>query len=274
MAESERDRSRALDEHLIAYLSAYEDYTTLHVEMETQLKDGYLSLSRAKRDLLRSSSLGQELYPREIDPLIVVAEEPAETEGEAVTLCYQFCVEGAFVIDREDAQDAEAAVEEGGATGDAAERDAMAALARMGLSPEMQREIAAAVRDDGEDIGVAVGDTITIDDVSGKAEKVHTRAPTSFAASGLDDLKRAQFRAALESDDDYAAVRPKPLKPSAKRDPLRWFTLLPPPSLRQSQKSFRRGAETAVALAAAQAKMHAARERYEALQQQVAAATS
>jgi len=88
---SRRDRSRALDEHLIAYLSAYEDYTTLHVEMETQLKDGYLSLSRAKRDLLRSSSLGQELYPREIDPLIVVAEEPAETEGEAVTLCYQFC---------------------------------------------------------------------------------------------------------------------------------------------------------------------------------------
>lgn len=260
----------ALDGALLAYLSAYEEYTTLHVEMEAQLKDGFFNLSRARRDLSRSSTvLGQELFPKEIEPLIVLAEEPGDAEGDARQLRYEFCEEGALVTGRDDVDDQDAP--EGGTEPENDENEAaiMEALARMGLSPEMQREIAAAVRDDGDEVGVAVGDTIVIDGPSGGVAKVQTRAPVSLSPSNLNDLKRAQFRAALDADEAYTASRPKALKPNAKRDPSRWFTLLPPPSLRQGQKSFRRAIETTAALATAQARMHVARERFETLQEQL-----
>lgn len=262
---------RALDEQLIAYLSAYEDYVTLHVEMDAQLKDGHLALSRAKRDLARSStSLGQELFPRQIEPMIVVSQAPAGAESSVPELCYNFSEEGALVVGGEDAEVASSSSHDDDVrleqpTGDQAQREMLAALERMGMSQSMQREIATAVRDDGDKVGLAVGDKLVIDPPGGSVETVETRAPITFSPNGLGDLKRAQFRAALEADEEYAANRPKPLKPSTKRDPLRWFTMLPPPSLRQGQKSFRRAAESAVALAAAQAKMHAAQQNIEAL---------
>ena len=87
---------------------------------------------------------------------------------------------------------------------------------------------------------------------------------------GLADLKRAQFAAALSDVDGGAGAggmqRPKPqVRPSSNRDPVRWFSVMPPPALPAAQKSFRRAAETAVRCANAQAKMDAARRRYEAL---------
>jgi hypothetical protein len=267
VADDDAVRS-ALDDALLAYLRAYEDYTTLHVEMEAQLKNGFFNMSRARKDLgNRSTMLGQELFPKEIEPLIVLAKEPAEVEGDPPSLRYEFCEEGAAVTGREDRVDPDDPDEP--SEDDQDEGSVMEALARMGVRPEMLREIAAAVRNDGSEVGLAVGDTLVIEDPSSGVAKVQRSAPVSLAASNLSDLKRAQFQAELDSDEAYTASRPLQLKPNAKRDPLRWFTVMPPPSLRQGQQCFRRAAETTAALANAQAQMHATREHFEALQAQL-----
>ena len=141
------------------------------------------------------------------------------------------------------------------------------------MGAELQREIARAVTDRGDDVAMACGDVLAIERRDGRVQgaecgsSAHSvRSAMSFSA-GIDDLKRAQFRAALgEADDAAAAARPRPqARPSTSRDPLRWFTVLPPPSLRQSQKHFRHAAELAVRSANALARMQAAREWYEAM---------
>lgn len=262
-----------LDEHLIAYLRAYEEYTTCHVEMEAQLRDGYMAFSRARRDLLRSNTaLGQTLFPQEIDPLIVVGDESAEGEDQPPTLQYHFCEDGATVVGADTNDDEPVAQPQSApATGDEADRETIAALERMGVDPALQREIAAAVRDDGDNIGVACGNSLAIDPPSGGGTVLEAQSEMRFAASNMNDLKHAQFRAALaEADKEPSDSRPKPqVKPSSSRDPLRWYGVLPPPSLRQTQKNFRRAAETAVALANANAKMHVARQRYVTLRQKL-----
>ena len=155
----------ALDDALLAYLRAYEDYTTLHVEMEAQLKNGFFNMSRARKDLgNRSTMLGQELFPKEIEPLIVLAKEPAEDEGDPPRLLYEFCEEGAAVTGREDRVDPDDPEEP--SEDDQDEGSVIEALARMGVRPEMLREIAAAVRNDGSEVGLAVGDTLVIEDPS------------------------------------------------------------------------------------------------------------
>jgi len=155
-----------------------------------------------------------------------------------------------------------------------AERATLEALENMGINPSMQREIAKAVRDDGDDVAMACGDSLTIEHrggAKGVGVSAHSaRSEMSFSAGGIDDLKRAQFRAALatadaDSKDEAAAQRMQQARPCPTRDPLRWFSLLPPPSLRQAQKCFRRAAETATQCASAQAKMAVTQRRYEEL---------
>ena len=268
-----------MDNHLVAddalrtYLRAYEEYTTCHLELESQVRDGHLSLSRARRDLSArgatgTPTLGPMLFPREIEPLIVLSEEPAAHADEPATLSYVYCEEGAAVVkvddddddDEEDAAAAAAVESEG--DGDDPERSTLAALKRMGVDEAMQREIVAAVHDDGADVAMACGNSLAVE----HGAAFQASSPISLSAGALDGLKRAQFLAALSGADDAegdAAPRPKPqAKPSSVRDPLRWYALLPPPSLRQAQQSFRRVAETAAQCATAQARMQAARRRY------------
>ena len=143
----------------------------------------------------------------------------------------------------------------------------------MGMDPEMRREIAAAVRDDGNDIAMACGNSLAIEhrgrDAHSKGifagSEYRATSSVSLSAGGLDHLKRAQFLAAIGETE---SERPKAqVKPSSTRDPLRWFSLLPPPSLRQAQRNFRRAAETAAQCASAQLRMDAARHHYEGLRQ-------
>lgn len=283
--KEEQPLEARLDESLLAYLSAYEEYTTCHLEMQAQLRDGQFALSRARRDLSRSTTggtaLGEALFPGEIQPLVVVRTGEGEEGGEPPPLEYVFCEDGARVLNSDDdvSSDGDDAIGEEGPACDAdPDRATMAALERMGVSSDMQRRIANAVRDDGEDVAVAVGNSLAIEKRSGtmagsgRGAAYQARSEMTFSAGGIEDLKRAQFRAALSASDAAEgagnADRPKPqVRPRSNRDPLQWFTLLPPPSLRQGQKSFRRAAETAVQCAAAQAKMSVARREYEELLQ-------
>ena len=265
-----------LDTHLVAYLRAYEDYVACMIEIESQLKDGHICISKARRDLLRNNcALGPTLFPREMQPLIVAVDEDQDETGMPHMLRYHFSESGASIVACHD--DGEASCDGGGVDDDAiamtsadSDRETMAALERMGLSPEMQREIAQAVRDDGDDVAVAYGDSIAIDSRRGRGARFDAKSSMHFSAGGLDELKRAQFQAAIASDEAASDDRPKPQeKPDSRRDPLKWFTVLPPPSLRQTQRSFRRAVETAIAIANAKAKMQDAREQYESLRRVV-----
>ena len=128
----------------------------------------------------------------------------------------------------------------------------------------LQREIAAAVTDNGDDVGMACGHRHRAPRWSRRCRRAlssHSaytaRSAMSFSPSvGMGDLKRAQFAAMIASEgnndgssqganDAAGGPRPKPRqKPSGSRDPLKWFTLLPPPSLRQAQKGFRSATES------------------------------
>ena len=290
---------RLRDEHLTCYLAAYDEYTTCHVELESHLKQSHLSLSRARRDLASRSSVGSPtfgatLYPREFSALLTLSEEAADDDDDQ-----QGAARKLRIDTREDEPAAAAAAAAGGAaaaagaapaaapatpSAEAAERATAAELERWGIGSEMVSEIAAAVTDTGEDVAMACGDVIAIEHRDGTtsgasvgASAYSARSAMSFSAGGLDDLKRSQFRAMVSSGgaaeggdeaggDRKGEQRPRPqVKPSNSRDPLRWFTVLPPPSLRQAQKGFRSSVDLAVRCANAQARMQEARERYEAL---------
>jgi hypothetical protein len=278
------------DEKFVAYLAAYEDYTTLHVELESQLRQGHLAISRSRRDLSRNNAgaptLSSTLYPREMSATVVVVSNPldSDTDSTAVLTWKERTGEDdveladAFGLDSDDYEAVPEAPEPSAAacTEDAegAEGAALAELQRWGISSSLQREIASAVTDNGDDVAMACGDVVAIEHRAGGAvvgsSAQNFRSEMSFGASGLGDLKRAQFQAALQSGaDDYEGedgIRPSPQsRPSSGRDPMRWFTLLPPPSMRQAQKCFRRATETAVLCANAQARMIAARAAYNAL---------
>ena len=265
------------DAALLDYLAAYDDYTTTHVELQAILRQGHIDLSRARRDLSRnaplgSAALGPTLYPREIAPLLTLSHTDAETDaGTAPELTIELS-DGSAADDAA----AKAADDGGGGDGDdgveEAEKAALAELASWGIGGDLQRQIAAAVTDRGDDVAMACGDALAIERRDGTvrgttlgAGSHSVRSQMTFAAGGIDELKHAQFRAALGAAD-VGEARPKPqTKPSNSRDPLRWFAQLPPPSLRQAQRNFRRVTELSVGCANAQARMEAARARYESL---------
>ena len=312
------DVRSARDAALLDYLSAYEEYTTCHIELEALLKQGHMALSRARRDLTSRSGvgtpLGATLFPREISTLLTLVNHDDDhddggdegQEGVARRSSSQvrrLRVEVRSADGPDERAPAAGAANDEGSSGKGAPTSAtavesatMAELERWGMGDAaLQREIAAAVTDNGDDIAMACGDVIAIEHRDGTAGVPTTlghsaytaRSPMSFSpGGGLSDLKRAQFAAMVASGDDDDGAdgskghggggdgggggggggRPKPqVRPSSSRDPLRWFTLLPPPSLRQSQTSFRSAADSIAACANAQARMDEARARYEAL---------
>ena len=299
------------DEALLEYLAAYEEYTTCHIELEAQLKQGHMALSRARRDLTSRSGagspLGATLFPREFSALLTLAEDDTDEQeqdkasrggrDEAKQARHLRVVmqdaDGpecrATDESLERARDDNAAPPAPAAPASVAEVESAtrAELARWGMGDSaLQREIAAAVTDNGDDVGMACGDVIAIEHRDGAAGAARTlshsaytaRSAMSFSPSvGMGDLKRAQFAAMIASEgnndgssqganDAAGGPRPKPQqKPSGSRDPLKWFTLLPPPSLRQAQKGFRSATESIAACANAQARMESARSRLEEL---------
>ena len=180
------DATKALrDKHLLSYLTAYEDYTTCHVELEAILKKGHLDLSRARRDLSKNgaNALGQTLYPREIAPILTVRDDDEEEDGEKVD------EEDAPRILKMDLLSGDAAAAQadekqtGGKAGAAAEEEksVLAELAKWGVGSDLQREIAKAVTDNGDDVGMMCGDAMAIEHRGGAAAGCSSR----HSAAGL-----------------------------------------------------------------------------------------
>ena len=266
------------DEHFLEYMNAYEEYTRLSLELEAQLRKGHIALSKARRDLSsKRITLGPTLYPSEFSALLKVrADEETQSGDRSSQLrVHHVTDEEAAAAEAEAAAKRSAGKEDGGDAKPSArdaESAALAELQNWGVDGELQREIASAVTDFGDEVAMACGDVLAIERQDGRAggDAHSVRSTMAFSTSaGLDDLKRSQFRAALaasDGPDGEGKQRPAPqTRPSSHRDPLRWFTLLPPPALRQAQQGFRGAAETTVLCANAQARMEAARTRYEAL---------
>ena len=209
------DATKALrDKHLLSYLTAYEDYTTCHVELEAILK-GAISISRARRDLSKNgaNALGPTLYPREIAPILTVRdddEEEEDVEEDAPRTLKVDLLSG-------DAAAAQADEKQTGGKAGAAEEEeksVLAELAKWGVGFDLQREIAKAVTDNGDDVGMMCGDAMAIEHRGGAAAGVgsshNVRSSMGFASSGIDELKHAQFRAALSNVDDKKEEGVKP----------------------------------------------------------------
>lgn len=80
-------------------------------------------------------------------------------------------------------------------------------------------------------------------------------------AVGLGDVKSSIFQGLLASGDNQPAGTKQQRGPCTDGDPIRWFSVLPPPSLRKAQQNFRRAVETSVQMASIQIRM----EHYRAL---------
>ena len=81
------------------------------------------------------------------------------------------------------------------------------------------------------------------------------RSSISSASGGLAGLNASIFQAAAAASDRPSGGLKPQQRPATYRDPLRWFSVLPPLSLRKAQKCFRRAAEASVQLANAQLRM-------------------
>ena len=219
-----------------------------------------------------SERIGQTLYPREIAPILTVRDDDDDEEEDNDDDAPRTMKVDLLSGDAAAAQSDEK--QTGGKAGDGAaeeeEKNVLAELAKWGVGSDLQREIAKAVTDNGDDVGMMCGDAMAIEHRGGAAAGVgsshNVRSSMGFASSGIDELKHAQFRAALSNVEEKKEDGVKPqAKPSNSRDPMRWFALLPPPSLRQAQKNFRSATELMVRCANAQARMEVEKRKYEAL---------
>ena len=72
----------ARDVLYLEYMSAYEEYVRLELEMGAQLRAGHIALSKARRDLsAKHISLGKTLYPCEFSALLKVVEMDEADDG-------------------------------------------------------------------------------------------------------------------------------------------------------------------------------------------------
>ena len=147
-------------------------------------------------------------------------------------------------------------------------------LQELGVDGAAADEIAGALGGDGPQ-GLMCGDTLALEGTKGGGSScVSMRSQIAFAPGGsMAGVKQAQFQASLMQPADGGGVpaRKLPERPDTRKDPLRWFSVLPPLALRQAQKAFLRSAEISVQLANAQAAMRVACDAYEAVGGDVAA---
>lgn len=85
--------AQQLDEHLLAYLAAYQDFMTSQLELESALRDGHISLAQAKRELSRTrntctSQISSMQYPSEFQAVLGVQEHLMDDER-----CRHLCIQ-------------------------------------------------------------------------------------------------------------------------------------------------------------------------------------
>lgn len=310
---SASDEAKALlDTHLLTYLRAYQEYIALSQELQSAMREGHIKLAQARRDLSRTTntgalSFGTTCYPREFEALLRVYREPLHDDcapavlrlresnaaskpgsvprkpaasnlrkrrqAGAATSCDT--AEPVDAMSGDDDSDQE--TDERG--GEDAEEESAAfrklLLQELGVEGAAADEIAGALGGDGPQ-GLMCGDTLALEGTSGGGSScVSMRSQIAFAPGGsMAGVKQAQFQASLMQPADGVPARKLPERPDTRGDPLRWFSVLPPLALRQAQKAFRRSAEISVQLANAQAAMRDARDAYESVGGNEAAAAA
>ena len=252
------------DTALIAHLEAYEEFLTSQLELQTVLREGFFGLAKARRDLSRSRntgtpSVGALQFPEEIEATARVAQV-ADADTGRVELRIVCRAPGAA------APSCSKATVGGGAAG-AAEQAAAheAQLEQLGVAGELRSEIASALSG-GDGVGMTCGDSLVVEGPDGGARLCSLSSPISMAPSGIQSLKDARFASLVNDAGAEAAetTRAASQRPSAAGDPVRWFSVMPPPSLRKSQASFQRSLELMVHLANLNARMEAESARYDA----------
>ncbi|KAL3904263.1 MAG: hypothetical protein SGPRY_011352, partial [Prymnesium sp.] len=251
--------AQQLDDHLLAYLAAYQDFMTSQLELESALRDGHISLAQAKRELSRTrntctSQISSMQYPSEFQAVIGVQEHLMDDER-----CRHLCIQkmkgscspewtptrtNTDVAENEMSKTATHHLEED--------------LSKMRVAPEFREEIVEACSGDRE-IAVDSGDRLVVEGVG----SLDVRSRISSVSGGLGGINASIFQAAVGGSRIQPASSSKPEQSvSHDRDPLRWFAMLPPLALRRAQKSFRRAVETSVQIANARSRMDHHRALY------------
>jgi len=251
------------DNHLVAYLQSYEDYLTSQLELQAALKEGFFLLSKARRDLSRSRNTGTPCigalqYPQEIEAIARLSCGPDEPPHGPELHVVRRAPEAATV-------DAKLLPSSGQkAAGAVSARTQEQQLRELGIGAALSREIASSLQDSEEPVGVMCGNTLVVDGGSDESgmRSCAMSSDITMAPSGLSSLKDAQFQSLLR-EDDGAQPRPAPQRPSPANDPVRWFSVMPPPALRKSQASFQRTVELVAHVVNLQQRMLAARALYD-----------
>lgn len=250
------------DDHLVAYLHAYEDFLTSQLELQSAFREGFFLLAKARRDLSRSRNTGTPCigplqFPQEIEAIARVSQEPCDNGSEL-----------RVVRRNPETSSVDApllpAAGDGSSRADSGEPSQEQQLRDLGVDPSLSRTILTSLQSSDEPMGVMCGDHLVIDggtDGSGM-RAIAMRSDITMAPSGLSSLKEAQFQSLMRQGD---ATAPTPQRPSPANDPVRWFSVMPPPALRKSQASFQRAVELAVHLANLTHRMRAAEGMYQAL---------
>lgn len=270
------DRMQLRDEHLVAYMQAYEDFLTSQLEFQAALKEGFFGLTKARRDLSRSRNTGTPVvgalqFPQEIEAITLLERGPAEPpHGPELRVVRKEAGEAA--PDKQASPEESAAEAQGAAAPEAVEgagriEEAEERLRELGIGEGLSREIANALRDSDDPLGLTCGDTLVIDGGRDGAamRRCSLRSEIRMAPSGLGALRDAQFASLLRDGGDNSAPRPSAQRPSPANDPVRWFSVMPPPALKKAQSSFGRAVELAAHIVNLQDRMRAAASRLQAL---------
>jgi hypothetical protein len=249
------------DDHLVAYLHAYEDFLTGQLELQGALREGFFLLARARRDLSRSRntgtpSIGALQFPQEIEAIARITQEQCESPNRPE-----------LRVVRRDPESSSADVAlpppagHGRSSRDSGELSQEQQLRDLGVDVALSRQILQSLQATNEPMGFMCGDQLVIDGGSDNSSMraCSMRSDIKMAPSGLGSLKQAQLQDLLRQGGGDVPVRPRP---SSANDPVRWFSVMPPPALRKSQANFQRAIELSVHLSNLRQRMRAAEAQY------------
>jgi hypothetical protein len=259
------DSSRSLDDvcaeldvELVASVEALQRYMEAHVMASELWKRGFLALARARRASNSPAAFSSQ-FPTEITATAVVrasaAGEGAALETEIERVAY--------------------AANEGGPP---------QPQSRTKPGPPMP-PVAGHLpsRPPAEDsFSSMCGNVLTYEDEDGITHVTHVQSPMTFAPSSISTVNASMFAALVAQgsaeaeaagggserpSDAVSALKeqvvhaPRLRAPPTQHDPLKWFGVLVPPSLREGQRTFERLMPVLALQASAQAalELHSAR---------------
>lgn len=182
MAEAETTEQQ-LDTQLLAYLHAYEEFMTSHIELQSALREGHIAIAHARRDLSRTYNTGipqvsSLQYPSEMDASFVLQRcEPENSNG---VCTYEYVVNELGVPkSREVSRNDRSKPQQNGDS----EPKIADLLSELGVNDDVRGAIARSV-ENSEDIAMVCGDRLVVE----VAAPLHTSAhpPHSHAVDRVD----------------------------------------------------------------------------------------